>query len=263
MASIQQEGLLKTKNNGRSWSFDVDAIQSEMMVADSSAELLSRRIQILNPEMKEALKVASLIGYRFDEPMVASIATKKREEWESDQSVLDCLSDAVKEGFVEKTKAGYQFTHDKLQSAFRSMSSEHDEDQLRLLIGEAFLNQGSDPVNTFNAALHLNCAPGFLQGRQSREKLARINLEASRYCEQKSAFSTAANMLQKGLAVLDQEAKWSGRLDLVLELTESLARMQLINGDFKACKETTGEALSHGKTVEMKISFLLIDVEVR
>ena len=263
MDTIQREGLVQMDNDGRSCSFDVDEIQSVVMVADSLADLLSRRIKRLNPEIKEVLKVASLVGYRFGEPVVVKVASIGMDQLETNQPVHETLEDAVKEGFVEKTKQGYQFTHDRLQAAFQSMISDHEEEQLHLLIGEAYLAQGSDPVNSFNAAVHLNCESGLLPGGQEKANLARINLEGSKYCAQRSAFGTAATMLQKGLAVLDQETKWSDHFDLVFELTESLARMQLIVGDFEACKETTREALSHGKTVETKINSLLIDVEVR
>jgi len=64
--------------------------------------------------------------------------------------------------------------------------------------------------------------------------------------------------------VICPEERWSEEnFELSFEIMESLARMQLIVGDFASCKETTREALHHGKTVEMKIHLLLVDVEVR
>jgi hypothetical protein len=46
-------------------------------------------------------------------------------------------------------------------------------------------------------------------------------------------------------------------------MTEKLAKMELIVGNFEACKKAAKEALDRGTTTEMKINSLLVDVEAR
>ena len=58
--------------------------------------------------------------------------------------------------------------------------------------------------------------------------------------------------------------KWSqGLFGLSLELTESLARMALLVGDFDTCSEATKEAMLHVDTNERKIRIMLINVECK
>jgi predicted ATPase len=279
MQAIQQEELLIYEVNEDEWLFNVDEIQQAMMVSESLADLLTRKIARLSDDMRETLRVASLLGYSFDESIVLEVASimieekrvaaggshlKSDDASSHDSLVLDSLFVAVKEGFIEKTSVAYQFTHDKLQSSFLSMIDRSEEERLHFLVGEAYLENGDDGINIYRAAVHLNCAPGFLHNRQQRERLARINLKASIYCTKISAFGKATAVLQSGFDVLGPVEPWSEEYSsLTFEIVEALARAQLLFGDFEACKETVFNALCHAKTADMKATFLLIDVEVR
>ena len=273
LESIEREGLLSLDAQS-SWIFDVNAIQSEMMVANHLADLLSSKIELLNPEVKETLKVASLLGYIFREYILVEVISNVRQQRLPAEAttglpesfhaaVRMCLDEAVDGGFVELTNKGYQFTHDKLQTAFRSMVDGTEEEHLHLIIGESFLAQVNDDSAIYNAAVHLNSAPAFLRVDAHRMQLARINLEASKYCTQRSAFEMAAEVLREGLGLMDLLEKWSDQyFDLTLEMTKALAKTELIIGNFDACKEATREALSHGNSVEANLDALLINVEV-
>jgi hypothetical protein len=65
--------------------------------------------------------------------------------------------------------------------------------------------------------------------------------------------------------LLDDESndKWTKCFDLSFELTANLAKMELILGDLNACKHLNDELLRRSKSVQMKITPLVIDVEVR
>lgn len=91
------------------------------MVSDTIADLLYRRIQSVDEDLKEALKLTSLIGYHFDEDILLEIAfIVMLREGRHQQSrichskVCSLLSMAVEEGFIEKIRDGYKFSHDKL-----------------------------------------------------------------------------------------------------------------------------------------------------
>lgn len=283
LESIIEERLLIFDVDAQMWIFELGKLQEDIMVSDNLADLLTRKIARLAPLIKETLKVASLVGYQFGKSMLLDVVTAAtmegrlhntpysiRETPESIRHrVLSSLSEAIKGGFIETLSDGYHFTHDKLQASFKCLIDEREKGRLHLLIGEAYLantNTTNEGSANYNAAVHLNCAPDFIseQQRLQQAKLAKINLDAAKHCELKSAFVTAAMMLRKGLDSLDPDERWSSEnFDLTFEMMERLARTELVVGDFEACKETTREALCHGKTVEMKINLLMIDVEVR
>lgn len=54
------------------------------------------------------------------------------------------LAHAVDEGLLERTKGGYRFGHDKVQSCFQSMLSSSERTRVHKVMGEWFLDLG-DP----------------------------------------------------------------------------------------------------------------------
>ena len=276
MEVIQREGLLTYQENTASWEFDVNEIQSAVMVSESLADLLTLKMRRLPSMVQEALKIASLVGFRFREDIILEIKSAVRDRvTEEDtydtlqstvasslESVSVSLAEAVDEGFIEKTKEGYQFSHDKLQAAFQSLFDETEEEEIHLVIGETFLSR-SGAESMYHAAVHLHLAPEFVRLKSKRVDLARINLEAAKYCTEKSAFIEAASLLHRGLELLDPDEKWTRHYDLAFEMTETLAKMELIIGNHDSCKDMTREALFRAKTTDLKINSLLIDVECR
>ena len=276
--TIQKEGLLLFDEHKSAWIFDVDQIKRERMVSETLLELLYRRIRHLDGAIQEVLKIASLVGYCFAEGILVHMASAELEEKQlmgecSEQSlkppstelVQTLLAQAITEGFIEKTKAGYQFTHDKLQASFHSMIEPTETRRLHFHIGNQFVLRCQDEDYLYHAAVHLNSAGAYIQGIERQDKLTRINLEAAKRCREKSAFVKAATFLRHGLKLLneDEQDKWSTHFDLAFEITETLAKMELIIGNLDACKELNKELLLRSKSLEMKTNSLVIDVEVR
>ena len=280
--SIQKEGLLLFDACKSAWIFDVDEIKRERMVPLTLLELLTRRIRHLNGAMQEVLKIASLVGYYFAEGILVHVASAELEEKQlvgecleqcpehslkvtSTEFVQSLLAQAITEGFIERTKAGYQFTHDKLQAAFHSMIEPTETRRLHFHIGDQFVFHCQDEDHLYHAAIHLNSAGEYIQGKERQHKLTRINLAAAKHCRKKSAFANAATLLRHGLKLLneDEQTKWSRQFDLAFEMTEMLAKMELATGNLDACKEVNSVALFRSKSTEMKINSLVIEVEVR
>lgn len=268
---VQEEGLVSVDRTG-CWVFDIDLIQREIMIADGLL-LDRRRIQRLPSDLKEALKIASLLGYCFDETIledvICSVLVRRNQNASqrtvSKADIAALLTLAVDAGIVEKSKGGYQFLHDKLQAAFQAMLEHEETEELQLQIGEAYLRFDNELQTKYNAAIHLNSASEFVQNRAQRMKLASVNYDASKHCTAKLAFTEAASFLRTGLMLLNGEPdKWSDNLyDLTFAMTESLAKVELIVGNFDACKKLTAETLRRAKSDEARMNSLLIHVEVR
>lgn len=271
------EKLISYDDKIEAWEFDVEDIQKETMVSETLATILFRKVQRLPPPVQETLKVAALLGFRFSKDIlvevVAGFASFDNSTTLNDDSfkttsattasdTTRSLSAAASMGFVEQTNEGFQFSHDKLQSAFRDMIDEAEAAQFHRMIGETFWARG-DPESMYQAAVHLNIAPRDI-GVSYRIKLAKANLEAAKFCKTKAAFSDGTTFLERGLDELNQDNnKWKAHFDLVFEMTELLAQMQLVVGEHERCKKTIREVLTHGKSLEMKLNSLVLDVENR
>ncbi|KAI2513701.1 hypothetical protein MHU86_841 [Fragilaria crotonensis] len=226
---LQWEGLLVQNSNTGSWEFDVDQIQRKLSLDD----------QDIDDESDE-----------------------KRHSSETllQHTISTAIQDAVRGGFVEKITEGYQFSHDTIQTEFRSLIDEEEKGRIHLAIGTVLLAIGG-AESRYRACVHLFHAPHFVRDDTNRMELARLHLEAAKYCKEKSAFIDAATALRRGLSLLDDARKWTDFYDLAFEMTETLARMELIVGNHDACTEMTNEVLDRAKATRMRINALIVGVE--
>jgi predicted ATPase len=222
------------------------------------------------------LRVASIIGYSLDVPFLVRVVHKLNQkkfflsfhqgskkgliEW-----IRASLTDAVQLGFLcKKSRDVYHFAHDNVHTAFHALSDDKDVCQLHHHTGEVYFESGHDGLNMYNTAVHWNAASHNMGGRYQRQKLARINLEAAKYCHEKAAFARAVHLLRTSLALFNDNEKWESKnSELTINILEMLARMELIVGNFAACKEITESAILHIKLPEKKINFFLIGVEAQ
>jgi predicted ATPase len=267
--SIQVEGLLIYDTSSNEWKFDVEKIQEQIQVSESLVNLVLQKVQRSSPETQLACKIASILGFRFNEKIVHDIAFKFSHQFAIDsllishhKAVIEGLREGVSSGFIERTKRGFQFSHDKIQSCFRSMISATESAILHQLIGNHFHSLG-DPESLYHAANHLNLISEKLLSDDDRIMLCRLNLGAAKFSKEKSAFNKSVEFLRHGLALLQSETKWTDHFMLAFEMTELLAKVELIVGDFQACIETTGEALKRAKSVDQALYLLQINTEVR
>lgn len=229
---------------------------------------LARKIDLVSDGIKETLKVASLIGYRFNGDVLLVAASIVQGVCRAgSNTVTKPLMEAVKIGFIEKIKGGYQFTHDKIQTAFQEMIGGDEEvNHIHKVVGETILSLGDDDdAPIYHAVVHLNFASvNVALTDQELHRLVQMNLRASKYCINQSAFAAASEILQSGIDSMDPEQRWSKPFfDVTFELTELLAKTELVIGNFDGCKEAMREALQHSKTTEMRVKALYLDMEAR
>jgi hypothetical protein len=141
------------------------------------------------------------------------------------------------------------------------MLTSTEAEQLHLIIGGVFLVYG-DEESMYHAAIHLNRGRGLGQGDTQRVKLARINLDAAKYCQKKSAFFQVRLLLEKAYSLIPKRQMWSKHHYLTLEVAEMLARIELVTGRFSACKESCAQVLGNVSSVYEKIDTLVTSVEV-
>lgn len=153
---LEREGLL-TLEPPSNWKFDVNEIQGQIQVSETTANILERKVQYLPLEVKEVLTVASLLGYRFGELVLLQVmsASTRAAPHRTPTSQLSCksvlnddefmpsLKKAADAGIIEGVQvngaSGYQFVHDKLQNAFRIIASSVELDRLHRAIGQTYV----------------------------------------------------------------------------------------------------------------------------
>jgi len=241
-----------------------------MMISDSLADLLSSEFQRLDNDLQDILRIASLLGYHFVTKTLQAIVNEYFKSRKSDNisdvsglSLTQFLESAVEEGFLEKIGDGYQFSHDKLQSLFQESMTTDYREKLHAMIGRQLLLRRSSDYSIYQAAVHLNIASkNHFNTEEERVELARTNLEASKFCEFRSAYLQSVYFLQKGLDLLDNQNKWSDNFDLSFALTKSLAKMQFFVGNLEGCKTANIEVAFRAKSFESTIQCFLLNVDV-
>ena len=283
MEHLKKEGLLTSQRDekGCFWSFDADEIREQIQLSDSVAGLLARKAERLDPAVPAICKVASLLGFQFDEEVIVGLCSSTtltaRQtgpcEIENDsvtrmtsttatstEAVSHTLATAVDEGLLERTTGGFRFEHDRVQSCFQSMMTSRERANTHKMIGEWYLHRG-DPESLYAAASHLNQADGYCEGTEKKVEMAQLNLSASIYCRDKSAFVDAADFLRRANKLLDSDRKWLDNHNLAFEIAESLAKVEKVVCNFDASMKITGDALTHCRSLHQIISLSLIEVE--
>lgn len=280
LAMIEDEGLMTFNPDTRSWAFDVDEVRTSTMMLCDLADVLTRKIGLVHFDIKETLKVASVMGYRFSESLLVEVMSQLRMrtypaqtspalQEHNSETLTKLLFQATEIGFIERIKNGaFQFTHDKIQTAFCEMIVDNEaEGRIHLMIGETIVArryEADDYSTVYHAAIHLNASSMFATSENERRRLVEINLEAAKFCMRKSAFVAASELLQDGLTYLSPTEQCSEtNLDLTLQMTEDLAKAELIIGNFDSAKEAVRKVLLHAKSSEVEMKALLLDVEVR
>jgi len=132
------------------------------------------------------------------------------------------------------------------------------------IIGRKLLLR-SDDIYQYLAATHFNSASSSMKSTyEDRLPIIRTFMEASKYCQHKSALEEAAFFLRKGLSFFYPEEKWSTRnFDLSFEMTKSLAKLECILGNFEACMAANQEILTWSRSTKDTIDTLSIDINAR
>jgi len=242
------------------------------MISDSFAEFLSKKIRRLEVQVQNVLKVAALLGYWAPRNVLLGVSVEQFDA--TTETITGALNYAVIEGFLDEIDNGYQFTHSKLQASIHGLMRANEREKLHIAIGRKVLESPSTKAY-YQAAIHLNRAVDIhAEGGQDDVSkipindggfillLANINLEASKFCVEKSAFKSSIVFLKKGLELLEDEEKWLKHYNLAFEMTELLAQMEFVVHHFDACRLANNEVLLRTRKPEQKIKALAREIEL-
>ena len=257
LTTLHDDGQIGFSSQSQHFEFDLDAI-SNTAITENVAALLTRRLQELPEETLKLLRIAAVIGRRFDLATMATVLQLSEPQVAEDLQPGVAAEVIVPVSRLEslrsngsETSLGYrqmQFLHDRLQQAAYETIAEHDRDRIHLEIGRACLSDESDSRddhNLFDTVNHLNKGMRLIVDAKEQTRLARLNLRASVSARKSTAYALAVDLCEKAIAVLGGSECWQRDPDLAFSLHAELAEALSLDAKHETALEVLQTALGH------------------
>ena len=258
LKSLAAERLLAFDPAADHWQWDASLI-ARKNIAENVVDLMTYKVRRLDPAVQEALRLASCIGNRFD---LETLAVVHRRESSQEAALLKV---ALGAGLLCQLEGpNYKFSHDRVQQALYSLIPESDRAGVHLEIGRLLLaniSEGQREARIFDIADQLNSGRAGMTGRDDQIELAKLNLQAGGRAKLNSAFPTALDYFETGIALLELgAAPWTEAASLMRELFTESAESAYLSGQFELADrrvrtllEELGDILDKVKPYEVRI----------
>jgi len=116
---LQAEGLLYRDIMTCQFKWDIFKVQEQTLLSDNVVELVTANMRRLPTIVGEVMKLASCLGFRFNEKILILIKGIIQSQVEiKDVEIQDCLRILIKEGLMERFENGdLEFSHNKIYQA--------------------------------------------------------------------------------------------------------------------------------------------------
>ena len=206
LRSLAQAGHLR-RDEQRRWTWDLEAIRRASGTRNVLEFMLNELASLTQSEDRRVLGVAAFLGNAFSVAMLSRAANLSQHET---LAALKAAGDAgliIPVGrewrYAQHTgiDVNFQFVHDKVHEAARSLLSGDALVQAHYTVGKQLLatvpREGVTEA-TFLAANHLNEARSLLSA-QERADLADLNRRAAEEAQRATAFDVAAEYWEQAL----------------------------------------------------------------
>ncbi len=262
LTSLYVEELIDFDHSSGRWQWDLRQIQSQR-ITDNVVELMTRKVQRLNPRSQEVLKLAACIGDYFDLVKLAVVWQKPVSETAKDlepaimEGMVVPLGDTYKlmtldvPGLGDAINAEYAFAHNRIQQAAYSLIPQQERQEVHWRIGYLLLldilpAQREDHI--FDIVNQLNYGRAFVSDQEECDELASLNLIAGRKAKASAAYEPAATYLHLGLDLLNAQS-WHTQYVLALALHTEATELAYLNADFATMESLGAQVLHHAGSV--------------
>jgi predicted ATPase len=239
-------------------------LDSPKILPSSSLSLLVERIESLPIEFDVVLQSAALLDvadFNTDILLVAINAIPKSQEVEIDiDKVEDILLVLCEKMFIEEHSAGrYSFAHNVIKvaaasripiSTKRKRSSIHWRlaTNLKRLKDDtpAMQSESKNVLSSLLIANHLNKGLLSVEDRAKTEMVVKLYIQLAEAAMKRSAFVTARNILETGVAALDKKSKWEESYVLTLKTHLNLARCLFCADELDKAKSIVNTIIANG-----------------
>ncbi|HEY9763787.1 MAG TPA: ATP-binding sensor histidine kinase [Trichocoleus sp.] len=258
---IHQESLLHYNLAQRSWQWQLQPIH-ELDVTDNVVDLMTRRVQRLQPQTQQVLKLAACVGSRFDLHALAivnqqSLTATAAELWEAISAGLVLpIGDSYKwvESIEQTEKSDftirYKFLHDRVQQAVYCLIPESEKQTTHLSIGRLMLRDTPESLleeRLFDIVNQLNIGLELIADPPEQIRLAQLDLRAGQKAKVSAAYEAAIAYLQAGLKLLPHDC-WESNYSLAFALHLELSQCACVTGQIELSEHLSDIALSQAKT---------------
>ena len=236
--------------------FDTAAVKNAA-ITENVAELLATELQRLPESTRATLRVAAVIGGRFELRLLANV------QQQSAAATNESLRPAVEAGLVvpltglESVDVNalqsplvygrFAFRHDRVQQAAYATLPEKERPRLHLAIGRAWLAMA--PAAELDARLfdivgHLNEGRASIDDAEERRRLADLNRRAGIKARDATAYDLAVSSFRTAIE-LDGMAAWRDRYLIQFDTHRRLAEALGLTADAAGALAVIEHALEH------------------
>ena len=244
LKALREADLLRFDYARECWTFEMDAIAKAGMT-DNVIDLMTRKIQRLQPRTQRALTFAACIGNPFDQATLAAVSEQPPEAVAAD------LREALDEGLIHPAGTGYAFLHDRVQQSAYALIPDERKRAVHLAVGRllfAHADPGQVDERIFDLVHHLNLGRGLIAEPAERLALARLNLSAGRKAKAATAHEAALDYFLAGVEQVG-DGPWASDYELAfalhLEAAESRVPLRKIRGGGAAFHPAAGARRQH------------------
>lgn len=280
LKSLYEEKLFKFDLTHGSWQWNLEEIQ-KMQITDNVVELVVRKIQKLDEQTQNVLKLAACVSNEFN-LRVLSIVNE-----ESQAETARKLQQAIKEGLIlpigdaykyiqtyveeivkttvkNNLSGSYKFLHDRVQQAVYSLIPPANKQQVHLKIGRLILkktNPEEQGEKLFDIVNQLNSGKKLIVSQNERDGLAKLNLSAGKKAKLSSAFEPALKYITTGLELL-AASSWKTQYDLTLNLYLERAECEYLNGNIEQSEKYLDVILKQARSKLEKASVYIMKIVI-
>jgi predicted ATPase/signal transduction histidine kinase/CheY-like chemotaxis protein/tRNA A-37 threonylcarbamoyl transferase component Bud32 len=260
--SLYQEKLLSfnlgvTKSE---WQWDIEQIEATD-ITDNVVDLMIGKIQKLDANTQNILKLAACIGNKFDFSTLAIVYAQTFRE------TADCLWTALQSGLIlplsnaykiplfvdnlDNLTISYKFLHDRVQQAAYALIPDASKKEVHLQIGRQLLNKSQQheiEENIFEIVNHLNIGADLIFSEVEKYQLVNINLIAGQKAKASTAYHAAAKYLKTALSLLTINS-WDCQYELTYSVYLAAIEVEYLNTNYLDSKALIDVAIAKSKTV--------------
>ena len=220
------------------WTWQLEKIEAAG-IPDHAAGMMAAKIQHLSPEVKEILTQASIIGGRFDLPILSNVI-------EVDERILaHALQTLVTEGIIVSINGSFSFIHDEIKETAAKLIPQQKAKLIHLKVGRWSLKHYAQELHShkiFEIVGHLNQALDLVERREELLHIAQLNQIAGQKALEASAWPSAENYFSQGLSILDEDC-WHTHYSLTFSLNLSAAKANFQTGKTEQARTELEELL--------------------
>lgn len=220
-------------NHVTGWTWDIAKI-NQMYIPGNVIELLSRKIEQLDRNVVELLKVCACIGNKFDFEFVSRIAQI------SAQDILLAAASAIQRGFIQKFGDVYSFSHNRIHETFYSLLSQAEKSDIHYKIGMETLGDCQSHRERYEKIFYivnqLNSGCEKITQSQTRIALAELNLIAAHKAKSSTAYQSTLVYAKAGTSLLTKDC-WQSHYELTFALFKIQMESEYLTLNFEQAKK--------------------------